>query len=69
MEIHLQSCDRSGAPALETEGGSTMGDNCGRESGRDYISVSSGSSVGGAGGAQEGTHGVVFREQTHTDRG
>lgn len=45
------------------------GDNCGRESRGDYISDSAGCSVGGAGGAQERTHGVEYREVTQTDRG
>lgn len=54
--------------ASKTQGRGTMGDNYGRESRGDYISGSAGCSVGGAGGAQERTHGVEFRELTQTDR-
>lgn len=39
------------------------------ESAGDYISGPAGGSVGGAGGAQERTHGGEFGELTQTDRG
>lgn len=54
--------------ASKTQGRGTMGDNYGRESRGDYISDSAGGSVGDAGGAQERTHGVEFRQLTRTDR-
>lgn len=71
IDLWLQSkCTEAGLPQLQkTQGDGTMGDNCGRESRGDYISDSAGFSAGGAGGAQERTHGVVFRELTQTDRG
>lgn len=79
IEIHLQNSDHNQwrrnhmeaalPSASKTQGRDTMGDNCAGESRGDYISDSACRSVGGAGGAQDRTQGVKFREQTRTDRG
>lgn len=54
--------------ASKTQGRGTMGHNCGKERRGDYISDYMRCSVGGAGGAQERTLGVGFRELTQTER-